>query len=71
MSAFYERLRHFQARIERALDTRLPPSTQAPLHLHEAMRYVTLGGGKRVRASLVYAAGQAIGAQDDALDTPA
>ena len=35
------------------------------------MRYVTLGGGKRVRASLVYAAGQAIGAQDDALDTPA
>ncbi|MBI3569806.1 MAG: polyprenyl synthetase family protein [Gammaproteobacteria bacterium] len=35
------------------------------------MRYVTLGGGKRVRASLVYAAGLAVGAQDNALDAPA
>ncbi|GAB4510454.1 MAG: (2E,6E)-farnesyl diphosphate synthase [Sulfuricaulis sp.] len=71
MPAFPERLRRFQQRVERALDARLSPAAQAPLHLHEAMRYVTLDGGKRVRASLVYAAGQAVGAQDNALDVPA
>ncbi|MEW6331634.1 MAG: farnesyl diphosphate synthase [Pseudomonadota bacterium] len=71
MSAFPERLRRFQQRAERALDARLPPAAQAPARLHEAMRYVTLDGGKRVRASLVYAAGQAVGAPDNALDVPA
>jgi geranylgeranyl diphosphate synthase, type II len=35
------------------------------------MRYVTLDGGKRVRAGLVYAAGQAVDAPDAALDAPA
>jgi farnesyl diphosphate synthase len=35
------------------------------------MRYVTLDGGKRVRASLVFAAGEAVGAEDSALDAPA
>lgn len=36
------------------------PSSQLPLQLHEAMRYAVLGGGKRVRAALVYAAGEAV-----------
>jgi farnesyl diphosphate synthase len=71
LPAFPEQLRRFQQRVERALDACLPPATQAPSRLHEAMRYVTLDGGKRVRASLVYAAGQAVGAPDAALDTPA
>ncbi len=71
LPAIPERLRHFQARVERALEARLPPASQTPQHLHEAMRYATLDGGKRVRASLVYAAGQAVGAQDSALDAPA
>ena len=35
------------------------------------MRYATLEGGKRLRAALVYAAGQALGAPLDALDVPA
>lgn len=35
------------------------------------MRYVTLGGGKRVRASLVYAAGETLGASLDTLDSAA
>jgi len=35
------------------------------------MRYVTLGGGKRLRAALVFATGEALGAQPDALDVPA
>ncbi len=71
LSAYPERLRPFQARAERALETRLPPVTEPPTDLHEAMRYATLGGGKRVRASLVYAAGQAVNAPDGSLDVPA
>lgn len=35
------------------------------------MRYATLGGGKRVRACLVYAAGEARGAAAEVLDAPA
>ncbi len=35
------------------------------------MRYATLGGGKRLRAALVYASGEALGATLDALDVPA
>lgn len=41
------------------LDALLPSAAQKPERLHEAMRYAVLGGGKRVRASLVYAAGEA------------
>ena len=49
----------------------LPRSTTAPTSLHKAMRYSSLTGGKRVRPSLVYAAGQAIGADFGHLDGPA
>jgi farnesyl diphosphate synthase len=45
-----------QAHIELVLDNHLPPASQVPEQLHEAMRYSTLGGGKRVRALLCYAA---------------
>jgi geranylgeranyl pyrophosphate synthase len=71
LSAFTETLRRYQARVESALDMRLPTSAAAPQRLHQAMRYVTLNGGKRVRAALVYAAGEALGAAPAALDTPA
>ena len=50
-------MRAMRARVEAALDRALPASTTAPARLHEAMRYATLGGGKRVRATLAYAAG--------------
>jgi geranylgeranyl pyrophosphate synthase len=39
-----------------ALDRFLPAATAVPAKLHEAMRYTTLGGGKRVRPLLAYAA---------------
>jgi len=68
---FIDRLQRYQKRVELALDARLPPARRTPARLHEAMRYVTLDGGKRVRASLVYASGEAVGAEDSALDTPA
>jgi farnesyl diphosphate synthase len=45
--------------IETVLDEVLPPPTETPQVLHQAMRYAVLGGGKRVRAALVYAAGEA------------
>ncbi len=58
-------------RVENALASRLPAVDALPNHLHDAMRYATLSGGKRVRACLVYAAGKSMGAPLDALDVPA
>ena len=49
--------RDAQARVEEALDAFLPPADRVPHKLHQAMRYTTLGGGKRVRPLLAYAAG--------------
>lgn len=48
-------------RTEEALLRVLPGADQQPQRLHEAMRYAVLGGGKRVRACMVYAAGAACG----------
>ncbi len=47
-----------QLRTETVLAQHLPAATIIPQRLHEAMRYATLGGGKRVRALLAYAAGE-------------
>jgi farnesyl diphosphate synthase len=51
-------MRAIQQRVEHALDVRLPPADLDPRRLHEAMRYAVLGGGKRVRPLLAYAAGE-------------
>ena len=58
-------------RLEQALAASLPAADIAPQHLHAAMRYAVLGGGKRVRALLAYAAGEFAGAQPDDVDSPA
>lgn len=50
----------WQQRVDRALDHWLPPAHIAPQRLHEAMHYVVLNGGKRIRPLLVYAAGTAL-----------
>ncbi len=47
----------WRARCEQTLDALLPPAEQSPERLHQAMRYACLGGGKRLRAQLVYATG--------------
>ncbi len=57
--AFPEWLQGRVQHVEDVLDDLLPPADALPARLHEAMRYAVLGGGKRVRAALVYAAGQA------------
>ena len=49
---------HAQAHTESILERILPDETTLPLMLHQAMRYVTLGGGKRLRPMLVLAAAQ-------------
>jgi len=58
-------------RIEIALARALPDPLTEPVRLHAAMLYAVLGNGKRMRPSLVYAAGCALGAREDALDAPA
>ena len=61
----------YVARIEAVLDHHLPAATVAPRRLHEAMRYSALGGGKRIRPILVYAAGEALQVPLEVLDAPA
>ena len=60
-----------QARTEAALARHLPASDSIPARLHEAMRYATLGGGKRVRPLLAFAAGELTGAAPEKLDIAA
>lgn len=60
-----------QARIQQVLDEYLPRETTAPTDLHQAMRYSVLGGGKRLRALLVYATGAAFAADIALLDIAA
>ena len=60
-----------QERTEMALDKALPVANIAPNKLHEAMRYATLGGGKRVRALLAHAAGEFCGADANKIDQAA
>ncbi|MFZ0254657.1 MAG: (2E,6E)-farnesyl diphosphate synthase [Gammaproteobacteria bacterium] len=64
-------LTSYRARVNQALEQYLPPSHIQPVTLHEAMRYAVLSGGKRIRASLVYATGSAVGAEVRVLDAPA
>jgi farnesyl diphosphate synthase len=64
-------LRALIARAERALESVLPPEHASPVELHRAMRYAALGGGKRVRPLLTYAAGRALGCDSPELDAPA
>lgn len=47
-----------QSRIEAVLQQLLPAPEIAPQRLHQAMRYAVLGGGKRVRPLLAFAAGE-------------
>ena len=54
---FTDWLANIQQRTEVALDSVLPAAMIIPHTLHDAMRYAVLGGGKRVRALLVHAAG--------------
>jgi geranylgeranyl pyrophosphate synthase len=58
-------------RVESVLDRVLPPADQPPSPLHEAMRYGVLGGGKRIRPLLVYAANTALSGAPERADAAA
>ncbi|HEV7605998.1 MAG TPA: farnesyl diphosphate synthase [Steroidobacteraceae bacterium] len=61
----------YQQRIEGVLARALEIDDAQTPRLLEAMRYSTLGGGKRVRPVLVYATGEALGAPLEMLDAAA
>src|SRR5512134_1638280 len=52
-------------RVEATLQRVLPGPEIAPRRLHQAMRYAVLGGGKRVRPLLAFAAGELAGADPE------
>ena len=57
-----------QAQTELILARLLPSADETPAKLHEAMRYVTLGGGKRLRPLLVLAASELGDAEQGAVE---
>lgn len=61
----------YRERVDNALDRWLPGDNIHPSHLHQAMRYSTFNGGKRVRPLLVYLTGEALGIPAEQLDGPA
>src|SRR5258706_9474908 len=68
---FAEWMGSVQARMERSLARLLPASGISPTRLHDAMRYATLEGGKRVRPLLCFAAGELVGAAPERLEVAA
>jgi farnesyl diphosphate synthase len=65
------RIEGYRQRIEAVLDRALPVDDVATARLVAAMRYSVLGGGKRLRAILVYAAGASLGVELASLDAAA
>ncbi|UTY56371.1 polyprenyl synthetase family protein [Massilia sp. erpn] len=70
-AAFQDWMKTIQAGMEHDMSAYLPAASALPQKLHEAMRYALLGGGKRVRPLLVYAAGNLFGADAAALSRAA
>jgi geranylgeranyl pyrophosphate synthase len=68
---FQSRLETYQKRVNAALDKYLPTEDPPEHKLAEAIRYSVIGGGKRIRPAMVYAAGEAMGVSTDLLDIPA
>jgi len=68
---FDNRIAYYTERVDLKLDEVLPPATESPRRLHEAMRYAVFNGGKRVRPLLVYATGECLGLEHPVLDAPA
>jgi geranylgeranyl diphosphate synthase type II len=66
-----ESITHYLARraeeVNGWLDALVPSETARPQELHRAMRYSLMAGGKRLRPTLVLAAGEAFGADTDEL----
>ena len=61
MPDFLQQLKQYSKLINEALDDLIPPSSDYPELIHEAMRYSLMAGGKRLRPALVIGAAQAVG----------
>ncbi len=61
----------WREQVDQRLEILLPASDCEPRKLHQAMRYASIGAGKRYRAALVYASGRALGTDERTLDIPA
>ena len=59
-------LGEISSKVDQRLRELLPPTTEAPAELHEAMRYSALAPGKRLRPALVLLAAQAVGGNEQA-----
>lgn len=59
-------LAEISAKVDQRLDELIPPTSEAPAELHQAMRYSALAPGKRLRPALVFLASQAIGGNEQA-----
>ncbi len=70
-TGFQDKLNQYQQRVDLALDNYLPVEDPPEHNLAEAIRYSVIGGGKRIRPAMVYAAGEAMGAAPEVLDIPA
>jgi farnesyl diphosphate synthase len=70
-SDFDQWMRDHADRIESWLSEHIPVNNTIPGRLHEAMRYSALGGGKRMRPLLAYAAGAVTQARAEDLDVVA
>ncbi|MBI3313525.1 MAG: polyprenyl synthetase family protein [Candidatus Omnitrophica bacterium] len=63
--------KRYLALIEKKLEEVLPPPSQYPSVIHEAMRYAVLGAGKRFRPVLTMAAAEACGGSAEEALVPA
>jgi farnesyl diphosphate synthase len=68
---FNQWMQHHSDRIESWLEASIPHNKNVPGRLHEAMRYSALGGGKRMRPLLAYAAGEVNNAKPEDVDVVA
>ena len=71
MTSFKQNWERCRLLTEQALLERLPAADDPPQKLHEAMRYATLNGGKRFRATLVIMTGEMLGVDIEPLMAPA
>jgi len=60
-----EYLKERKNMVDEALDRFLPQASEAPSQVHEAMRYSTIDGGKRIRPILTLAGCDAVGGKTD------
>jgi geranylgeranyl pyrophosphate synthase len=70
-AGFPGRITSYRTRIEGVLAECLALPNSGTARLREAMQYSTLGGGKRLRPTLVYLTGESLGAPLAELDSPA